>query len=201
MLILINEELINIIHYYVVTRLIADEGIVYSGTITGCIDKVFSEIYGEKRYTGIEDRAGAMLHSIVFGHSFTDGNKRTGLLTTCLFLMFNGKILEIPDDCAEFLEKMADAKNPNAPTEKDTIDWIKAHTTSSIVASFTNMLLTFYCKTQGWAYLEQVTRMILDRDIIPYVKKETLIDRKLLETRKQKWKNRSSSDSKSGQKT
>lgn len=192
MLILINEELINIIHHYVVAKLTADEGIVYSGTITGCIDKVFSEIYGIKRYEGIEDRAGAILYSIVHGHSFVDGNKRTGLLTTCFFLFFNGKTLKIPKDCASFLEKMADVKNPNAPTEKDAIEWIKKHTGSSLFSSVTNFLLTFYCKTQGWAYLEQLTKMILARDVLPYVDKEALMDKKLLEARRQKWKDRAS---------
>jgi death-on-curing protein len=194
MLIPINEELINIIHYYVVTKLMAEEGVMYSGTIRGCVDKVFSALYGEKKYTGIEDRAGAILYSIVHGHSFADGNKRTGLLTACLFLYFNGKLLKLPQDSAKFLEKMADAKDPNAPTEIDAIKWVKMHTTSSLYFSFMNILLTVYCKTQGFAYLEQLTRIILSRDILPYVDQEKLIDRKLLEIRKQKWKNRSSGD-------
>jgi hypothetical protein len=49
MLIQINEELINIIHYYVVTKLMAAEGMVYSGTISGCIDKTFSTLYGGEK--------------------------------------------------------------------------------------------------------------------------------------------------------
>jgi death-on-curing protein len=202
MLIQINEELIEIVHYYVVTRLIADEGIVYSGTITGCVDKVFSEIYNEKMYHGVEDRAGAILYSIVHGHSYTDGNKRTGLLTTCLFLLFNGKHLNIPKDCARFLEKMADANDPTAPTEADAIKWIRENAVSDLGASFINLMLTFYCKTQGWAYLKQATKMILDRDIVPYIDKEMLIDRKLMEARRKRWENRTEEEnSKSGQKT
>jgi death-on-curing family protein len=203
MLVLINEELINIIHYYVVTKLTADEGIVYSGTISGCIDKAFSPLYGEKRYSTIEDKAGGILYSIVHGHSFTDGNKRTGLLTTCLFLFFNGKLLKIPEDCAKFLAKMADAQDRNAPTEIDTIKWVRRHTTSSVSSLLINLILTFYCKTQGWAYLKQLTQMILSMDVLPYVNQEKLIDRKLLETRRQRWKDRSCSNgsTSSGQKT
>jgi death-on-curing family protein len=191
MLITINEELINIIHYYVVTKLMAWEGIVYSGTITGCVNKVFSDVYGEKKYKRIEDKAGALLYSIVHGHSFTDGNKRTGLLTTCLFLFFNGKVLKIPEDCVKFLEKMADAKDPNAPTEEDAIEWIEKFTASSIYPFIMNLILTFYCKTQGWAYLEQLTKLMLSRDILPYLDKNALIDKKLLEIRRKKWKDRS----------
>jgi death-on-curing protein len=190
MLIEINEELIGIIHYYVVTRLTADEGIVYSGTISGCVDKAFSLLYGERRYIGVEDKAGAILYSIVHGHSFTDGNKRTGLLTTCLFLLFNGKLLKIPKDCASFLGRMADANDPNAPTEIDAIEWIKKYTTSSLFSYVQNIILTFYCKTQGLAYLKQLTQIILDRDILPYVNQKALVDKKLLEIRQQRWKKR-----------
>lgn len=190
MLIQISEELINIIHYYVVTKLMADEGVVYSGTITGCIEKVFSKLYGQKRYEGVEDRAGAILYSIVHGHSFIDGNKRTGLLATCFFLFFNGKVLRIPKDCVRFLETMADAMNPNAPTEKDAIEWVKKYTTSSIFSSLLNVMLTFYYKTRGLVYLERLTEMILSRDILPYVHREALIDKKLLEARRKKWKKR-----------
>jgi death-on-curing family protein len=197
MLIQINEELINIIHYYVVTKLMADEGMVYSGTISGCIDKTFSTLYGERRYEGLEDKAGAILYSIVHGHSFTDGNKRTGLLTTCLFLFFNGKLLRIPKDCVKFLERMADANNPNAPTEIDAIEWVKKHTASSLFAYFQNIMLTFYCKTQGLAYLKQLTQVILDRDILPYVDQKALVDERLLEIRKQRWKNRTRGEHKS----
>jgi death-on-curing family protein len=152
MLIPINEELIKIIHYYVVTRLVADEGIIYSGTITGCVDKVFTVLYGQKRYESIEDKAGSLLYSIVHGHSFTDGNKRTGLLTTSLFLLFNGKFLNAPTDCTQYLERMADAVNPRAPTEADAISWVRKHSSSNFLSSIMNGLLTFYLKTQGHGF-------------------------------------------------
>jgi death-on-curing family protein len=190
MLITINEGLINIIHYYVVTKLAADEGIVYSGTITGCVDKVFSPLYGQKMYMEVEEKAGAILYSIVHGHSFTDGNKRTGLLVTSLFLYFNGMFLKTPPDCASFLERMADAQNPKAPTEVDAINWVKKNSSRSLFGAILNIVYTFYCRSQGMGFLEQVTPIILSRNIIPYVDQETLVDRKLLELRRQRWKKR-----------
>jgi death-on-curing family protein len=202
MLIPINEELINIIHYYVVTKLVADEGIIYSGTITGCVDKVFTTLYGQKRYERIEDRAGSLLYSIVHGHSFTDGNKRTGLLTTCLFLFFNGKVLKLPKDSTQFLERMADAKNPNAPTEADAITWIRKNSSSDLSAFFTNILLTVYNKAKVSAFLPELTKIILSQDILPSIDQKALIDKKLLETRRKRWENRAcNGNSKNGQKT
>jgi death-on-curing family protein len=190
MLIPINEELIDIVHHYVVTKLIADEGIVYSGTISGCIDKAFSPLYGQKRYENLEEKAGAILYSIVHGHSFTDGNKRTGLLSTCLFLWFNGKFLRIPEDCTKFLESMADASNPNAPTEIDAIQWVRKNSVPDISAFVQNVILTFYCKAQGLGFIKELTKIILERDILPFVRSEVLIDRKLLEIRRRRWKDR-----------
>jgi death-on-curing family protein len=190
MLIPINEELITIIHYYVVTRLIAEEGIVYSGTIRGCVDKAFTALYGQKRYQTIESQAGSLLYSIVHGHSFTDGNKRTGLLTTCLFLLLNGKFLSLPKDCTQYLERMADAKNPNAPTEADAIDCVRKNSASNFFSTFMNVICSFYLRTQGHGYLPQLTRTILDQDILPSIRREELIDRNLLERRIRKWKER-----------
>jgi death-on-curing protein len=192
MLIEFNEELINIIHNYVVTRLTANEGIVYSGTVSGCIRKVFTAIYGEKKYGSLHEKAGAILYSLVNGHSFTDGNKRTGLLTTCLFLYYNGLYLKVPPDCAKYLECMADAQNPNAPTEPDAIEWVKKYAEKSLFSRATNFIYSLGYRTLGKDYLAQTTKTILERDVIPYLDQKKLIDYELLKMRREKWKKRSS---------
>jgi death-on-curing protein len=199
MLIEITEELINIIHHYVVTKLTADEGIVYSGTITGTVHKVFSTVYGEKKYESIYDKAGALLYSIVNGHSFTDGNKRTGLLTTCLFLYYNGYHLRIPPDCAKYLENMADAKNPNAPTEADAINWIRKNAVHNMSSGINSFMYALGYRMVGRDYFVYLTKTILDRDVIPYIDRKKLVDYDLLKTRREKWKKRGCNNS--GQKT
>ena len=82
MVIRINERIVNIIHSYVVLRLVAVEGVMYSGTISGPLERIFNGFGGYCLYSHTLDKAGAVLYSIVHGHSFSDGNKRTGLLTT-----------------------------------------------------------------------------------------------------------------------
>ena len=179
MVIRVNEEIINIIHNYVVRRLVAVEGIIYSGTISGPIDRIFNGSFGTRKYLTTEEKAGAILYSIVHGHSFTDGNKRTGLLTTCLFLMFNGRILYVPHDTSKFLDKMADAADPKAPTEKDAIAWIIKHSKRDIFAILNNMFLVLYCKLQGAGFIVQLTPIMLEQNSIPYIDKEKLVDKKL----------------------
>jgi len=78
MVVAINERIVIIVHNYVVRKLIAVDGVLFPATISGPINRIFSQVYGEK-YVGVKEKAGAILYSIVHGHSFMDGNKRTGL--------------------------------------------------------------------------------------------------------------------------
>ena len=183
MVIAINERIVIIVHNYVISKLIAVEGILFPGMIAGPINRIFSPTYGQK-YTGVKEKAGAILYSIVHGHSFTDGNKRTGLLTTCLFLMYNGYVLHVPTDTAKFLEQMADALNPNAPTEFDAINWIKKNAKMSSGSISIYMLLLLFCKLQGIGIIEAVTPSMLENSL-PYINKEKLIDKTLKKTQKE----------------
>jgi death-on-curing protein len=48
---------------------------------------------GEDLYPGLWDKAAALMHSLVKNHPFVDGNKRTALTATGLFLELNGYTL------------------------------------------------------------------------------------------------------------
>ena len=54
------------------------------------LDAVDAEIFGEKMYQSLSDKAAYYMYSIVCGHIFQDGNKRTGLEAALLFLKLNG---------------------------------------------------------------------------------------------------------------
>jgi death-on-curing protein len=179
MVIQVTEEIINVVHNYVVHRLVALDGFVYSGTISGPIERIFNEQYGGQKYPSLIEKAGAILYSIVHGHSYYDGNKRTGLLTTCLFLLYNGYVLHVPDNTTVFLEKMADALDPDAPTEKDAVDWVKKNSKSNIFGSLTHATLLIYCKLQGKGFLPSFTQVLLEQNAIPYIDKEKLVDKTL----------------------
>jgi hypothetical protein len=116
----------------------------------------------------------------VHGHSFSDGNKRTGLLTTYLFLLYNGYSLVIPEDTTKFLETMADAMDPNAPSEKDAIAWVKTNCRKSVPASFISTMLTVYCRIWGIGLLETMTTTLLEQTAWPGIDKNKLIDKTLM---------------------
>lgn len=53
------------------------------------IDAVSAEMVGEPLYPEIWDKAAVYFHSIITGHIFQDGNKRTGLESALAFLKLN----------------------------------------------------------------------------------------------------------------
>lgn len=179
MVIQISDRIVNIVHYYVVHRLIAMDGIMYFGTITGSLERIFTGYSGQKPYKKTLDKAGALLYAIVHGHSFSDGNKRTGLLTTYLFLMYNGYALFVPEKTTKFLERMADALDPDAPTEEDAIRWVHRNARTSVGPKIISASLTFYCRIWGTRLLEAMTKNILEQNALPGIDKEKLIDRSL----------------------
>ncbi len=63
------------------------------------LEAVDAELFGEQMYRGISDKAAFYMFSIVTGHIFQDGNKRTGLEAALLFLKLNEKRLK--DDLAQ----------------------------------------------------------------------------------------------------
>jgi death-on-curing protein len=52
-------------------------------------------------------KAAALMHSLLANHPFVDGNKRTGLAATGIFLELNGWSLTASnDDAAEFVNRV-----------------------------------------------------------------------------------------------
>jgi death on curing protein len=57
-----------------------------------------STAFGHDAYATLEEKAAALLHSIVRNHALVDGNKRLGWLATTVFLDINGHTLTLTDD-------------------------------------------------------------------------------------------------------
>ena len=56
--------------------------------------------FGDDAYPDLDQKAAALLHSIVTGHPLVDGNKRLGWVATRLFYLVNGADLAAPTDDA-----------------------------------------------------------------------------------------------------
>ena len=60
-------------------------------------------VFGEDAYPTFEDKAAALLHSLVRNHALIDGNKRLAWSATRIFCLLNGRDLTYSVDEAEQL--------------------------------------------------------------------------------------------------
>ncbi|MBS3794132.1 MAG: type II toxin-antitoxin system death-on-curing family toxin [Candidatus Thorarchaeota archaeon] len=89
------------IHEQSLERYGGESGILCKSDLVDCLEIPVKQYYGFDPYPSIWKKAAALLHCIIDKHPFVDGNKRTGWLTTALFLAFNGHYLMIDIDDAE----------------------------------------------------------------------------------------------------
>lgn len=54
------------------------------------VSRPYLILFGEEQFPSLLDKAAATLHSLAYRHPFVDGNKRTALVLTRLFLALNG---------------------------------------------------------------------------------------------------------------
>lgn len=65
--------------------------------------------WGREAYPTLDDKAAALLLSLVGSHALVDGNKRLGWLAVVVFCALNGADLDAPDDDAyDFIISIAD---------------------------------------------------------------------------------------------
>lgn len=83
-------------------------GIRDQGLLLSAVGMPRASMFGEYLHKTIYDKAAAYFFHIVQNHPFNDGNKRTGALTTILFLEENGiKIAFSDNDYEEFVITVA----------------------------------------------------------------------------------------------
>lgn len=83
-------------------------GIRDKSLLLSSVEMPKASMFGKCLHKTIYDKAAAYLFHIVQNHPFNDGNKRTGALTTILFLTENGiKIVFSDENYEEFVVKIA----------------------------------------------------------------------------------------------
>lgn len=76
-------------------------GIRDKGLLISAVEMPRASMFGEYLHKTIYDKAAAYLFHLVQNHPFNDGNKRTGALTTILFLEENGIKIAFSDESYE----------------------------------------------------------------------------------------------------
>ena len=70
------------------------------GLLDSALHRPAAILWGRDAYATIDEKAAALLDSLVRNHPLVDGNKRLGWLATLVFLDINGHWIEAPDDDA-----------------------------------------------------------------------------------------------------
>lgn len=81
-------------------------------------------VFGDDAYPTFEDKAAALLHSLVRNHALVDGNKRLAWSATRVFHLLNGRDLSYTVDDAEQLMVRAAAGELDV---QDIAGWLVAH--------------------------------------------------------------------------
>lgn len=81
-------------------------------------------VFGDDPYPMFEDKAAALLHSLVRNDALVDGNKRLAWAATRVFCLLNERELSYTVDSAETLMLAAAAGELDVP---DIASWIRHH--------------------------------------------------------------------------
>ncbi|MGI8627333.1 MAG: type II toxin-antitoxin system death-on-curing family toxin [Geodermatophilaceae bacterium] len=87
------DDLLKIAERVIGSVVVRDAGLLESALV-----RPQAVYFGEDPYPTLEEKAAALLHSLVGNHALIDGNKRLGLAAMIAFLGINGRRLTLTND-------------------------------------------------------------------------------------------------------
>jgi len=125
---MITKEEILFLHQIAVKEFGGSSELRDEGLLDSAISRPFQTFEGKDLYPSPEEKACALLESIINNHPFVDGNKRTGYLAYRLLLLSYDKDLEASqDEKYEFVIKVASGKMKY----RDMLQWTISHLKST----------------------------------------------------------------------
>ena len=86
------------------------------GLLQSAVDRPKATAFGEEAYPSLDEKAAALLHSIVAGHPLVDGNKRLGWVAVRLFYRMNeADVLPQPDEAYDLIVGVAGGEIRDVP--------------------------------------------------------------------------------------
>ena len=103
---------------------IGEVGVRDPGLLAAAAGRPSISVFGDDAYETSEDKAAALLHSLVRNHALVDGNKRLTWSAVRVFFLLNRRDLTYTVDEAEELILNAAAGKVDVP---DISTWLTAH--------------------------------------------------------------------------
>jgi death on curing protein len=95
-----------------------------AGLLAAAVARPQMTVFGDDAYPSFEDKAAALLHSLVRNHALVDGNKRLAWSAARVFCLLNGRDLAYTVDEAENLMLSAASGELDVP---QIAAWLAAH--------------------------------------------------------------------------
>lgn len=108
---MISKDIVLRIHSKLIQEFGGTDGIREKELLESAINRPFGGFGDSEFYPSPEEKAAAIIESIINNHPFLDGNKRTGYALMRLILVMNGKDIEAgEDEKYDFVIKIASGK-------------------------------------------------------------------------------------------
>ncbi|MFZ3064862.1 MAG: type II toxin-antitoxin system death-on-curing family toxin [Nitrospirota bacterium] len=112
------------IHYRLIEETGGSHGLRDIGLLQSAIARPMAAFGGDDLYPDIFTKAAALMHSLIKNHPFIDGNKRTAITSSSIFLLRNG--FQITASNKELEQFTLEAASTKIEIEK-IARWFKKH--------------------------------------------------------------------------
>ena len=127
MTIYLTAEQVLFVHYRLLRETGGEPGVRDIGLLESAIARPRAAFGRQELYPDIFEKAAALMESLINNHPFIDGNKRTGIACTVLFLKQNG----IPFSAKNReLEKFTLRVASSTIGRSEIAKWLKSHNRS-----------------------------------------------------------------------
>jgi len=118
------------LHFQVIEDFGGSHGVRDEGRLSSVVEAPKQVVFGKEQYPTIFDKAAVYMRNIIGDHPFSDGNKRTGITVSVIFLLRNGYELGVSPTVLETF-------TISVATQILTIDeisaWFKLNTADSLI--------------------------------------------------------------------
>lgn len=120
----LTPEQVLFIHYRLIEETGGSHGLRDIGLLQSAIARPMAAFGGDELYPDIFNKAAALMHSLIKNHPFIDGNKRTAITSSSIFLLRNG--FQITASNKELEQFTLEAASTKIEIEK-IAKWFKKH--------------------------------------------------------------------------
>ena len=106
------------------TGVVGEVGVRDAGLLAAAAGRLQVTVFGQDAYPTFDEKAAALMHSLVRTHALVDGNKRLAWAATRIFCILSGRDLTYTVDQAEQLMHAAASGDLDVP---ELAQWISEH--------------------------------------------------------------------------